>query len=843
MPRSGRMKLAAALQAIFSGPRYPNDSNVLSANCVRFGLLCKVKSKELAMSMLPEGGGQSGNKPHQVQLKVSAKTDKRKKADLQRGHRSWYRVAGSYMLDGVEVYEVVRPVRVHDLHKRDLESSRPDVVKYAMTLEGKQIEMHLQKNEDLLTQDYTETHYTEDGTPVTTKPNELDLCYYQGKIVNDSGSMVSMSTCNGLRGYIQTAEQRFLIEPLSEDGDGDHAVLKYDDVSNTPTVCGVTNTSWDENTGNFPPLVSKSRGRASGPTMFQQPKYNEVFIVADSRVYQKMDRDVKKVRERIYEIINFVNAVYKPVNTFIALVGLEIWTDSDKIVVTAPAGETLDKFTTWRNSDLMKRQRHDNAHLITAIDFEGSTVGLAFIGTLCSGHSTGVIQDHNSRAIAVGATLSHEMGHNLGMNHDTSSCVCAGDSCIMAAALSYNLPQQFSSCSVNQLEQYLNSRNPECLLNKPQQKELLQPPVCGNGFIESGEECDCGSVTECTNPCCNATTCKMTKGSECADGACCRDCKILEAFNMCRAKRDECDLPEYCTGTSNECPEDVFAVNGLPCKNGNGYCYNGQCPRKEDQCIKMWGADAVVAGIGCYNQNTRGTYYAFCSRPTNDQYIGCQKQDIMCGKLICEKGQEDPNYGRYVMFGSCKATFYGDRDSDFGQVDTGTKCNEDKVCSDNQCVTLEVAYKATNCSAKCKGRGVCNHKLECTCEPGWLPPDCEKQAAGGISRNGVITIVVVVCILLGACILIGVGLYLMKRRKRSPRQIRNQVPKKDPPPISSSYFTHRVDPPYQSSPTQIRPKGPPPPPPPSKAHVPPKSLHTDIKSAHKALRPPPPPRA
>ncbi|XP_062874414.1 disintegrin and metalloproteinase domain-containing protein 28 [Trichomycterus rosablanca] len=743
---------------------------------------------------------------------------------------------GSFTLDGVKVSEVVRPIRLHDLHKRDIESSRPQKVKYAMTLGGKDIEMHLEKNDDFLTNDYTETFYLDDGTPVTTKPDELDLCYYHGRIANESSSMVSVSTCDGLRGYIQTAEQRFLIEPLSEDGD--HAVLKYEDVNGTPAVCGVTNTTWDLTVEDLP-RISKSRSRASGPTMLQRNKYNELFLVADNRMFLKMDSDVNKVRNRIFEIVNFVNLVYKPLNTFIAVTGLEVWTDADKILVTPPAGETLDKFTKYRNENLMKRKKHDNAHLLTGIDFEGATVGLAFIGTLCTGHSTGVIQNHNPRVIAVGATLAHEMGHNFGMNHDTSSCVCTEASCIMVGALSYAIPQHFSSCSIANFETYLNTRNPECLLNKPQPEELLTLAVCGNGFREKGEKCDCGSVEECTNPCCNATTCEFTRGSQCAEGECCQDCKIVDDTHMCRTRVDECDLPEYCTGKSNFCPEDMFAVNGGPCKNGKGYCYNGQCPQKEEQCVKMWGSGAVVGSDYCYNQNSRGTYFAFCSRPTNDQYIGCQKQDVMCGKVFCENGQGDPNYGRLVTFGKCKATFYGDRENDFGQVDTGTKCGDGMVCSQNQCVTLDDAYKATNCSAKCQGNGVCNHKLECSCEPGWLPPDCKRPSnSANLPPIGIIIgISMGICILIGA-FLVGFGIFLMKRRKSRPQQtwIQSQVPA----PVTSAQFSQpRANPHQQSTFTGIRPKGPPPPPP-AKASAPPKTLHTDFRTAQKALRPVPP---
>uniref|UniRef100_A0A673YV67 ADAM metallopeptidase domain 28 n=1 Tax=Salmo trutta TaxID=8032 RepID=A0A673YV67_SALTR len=590
-------------------------------------------------------------------------------------------------LEGVRDYEVVRPIRLHTLQKRETEVNSSPVL---LSCTGAVLL-------ELLTKDYSETYYTEDGTPVTSTPQDMDHCYYHGSIVDDSESTVSMSTCDGLSGYFRTAAQRYLIEPLSGGDDGDHAVLKYEDQSSTPMLCGVTNTTWNED---YPSITSKSRSRQ---------KYVELVLVADNR------------------------EVYKPLNTFIALVGLEVWSDSDKISVTAPAGATLDAFTTWRNNYLVKIKPNDNAHLISGIDFEGSTVGLAFIGTLCSGHSAGVVQDHNARAIAVGATLAHEMGHNLGMNHDDSSaCACSGNSCIMAGALSWDIPKSFSSCSSLSYDQFLNNRNPECLLNKPDYRNVESTPVCGNGFLEKGEECDCGSLEECTNPCCNATSCTLTKGSECAAGECCEDCK-------CRRKQDDCDLAEYCTGNSAVCPEDVFSVNGISCDRGRGYCRNGQCPQHHDQCVKMYGPSAEKATTYCYDQNTRGLYYAYCRRPSQDQFIPCQSQDVQCGKLFCKNGNDDPNYGRMVKFSDCKATFYGDYTSDFGQVNPGTKCNDGKVCNENECVDLETAYgpKATNCSARCKGHAVCNHRMECQCEPGWSLPGCDTKDGSftGLSRG------------------------------------------------------------------------------------------------------------
>ena len=52
-------------------------------------------------------------------------------------------------------------------------------------------------------------------------------------------------------------------------------------------------------------------------------------------------------------------------------------------------------------------------------DFSGSTIGIAYLNTMCGSASVGIVQDRHRAALATGSTFAHEMGHLFGMDHDS----------------------------------------------------------------------------------------------------------------------------------------------------------------------------------------------------------------------------------------------------------------------------------------------------------------------------------------------------------------------------------------------------------------------------------------
>ncbi|KAF4582030.1 disintegrin-like metalloprotease [Ophiocordyceps camponoti-floridani] len=351
----------------------------------------------------------------------------------------------------------------------------------------------------------------------------------------------------------------------------------------------------------------------------------------------------EEIRTSVINMVNQASQLYE--STFKISIGIRNLTISDKNCPgTPPASapwnigcgdqftitDRLNAFSHWRG------QLSDNNAYWTLLTrcATGSAVGLAWRGQLCR---VGLDSNRDTNETVASANVvvrtdtewqifAHESGHMFGASHDCTRASCAmaggGEMCCPLSRSSCNAEgkfimnpttgkdiTQFSPCSIGNICSGFKTNlvKASCLTDNKDVKTITDSQ-CGNGIVESGEDCDCGGEQGCRgNRCCDAKTCKFTSGSVCdpANEDCCgRDCRFAAKGTVCRASTGVCDLAEVCTGDGAGCPADHHNNDGDSCGDGLN-CASGQCTSRDMQCravassLRGLNTTQACPGSGC----------------------------------------------------------------------------------------------------------------------------------------------------------------------------------------------------------------------------------------------------
>ncbi|XP_016814870.2 disintegrin and metalloproteinase domain-containing protein 32 isoform X8 [Pan troglodytes] len=277
--------------------------------------------------------------------------------------------------------QIVIPEKIQT-NTNDSSEIEYEQISYIIPIDEKLYTVHL-KQRYFLADNFMIYLYNQ-GSMNTYSSDIQTQCYYQGNIEGYPDSMVTLSTCSGLRGILQFENVSYGIEPLESAVEFQHVLYKLKNEDNDIAIFidrSLKEQPMDDN------IFISEKSEPAVPDLF--PLYLEMHIVVDKTLFDYWGSDSMIVTNKVIEIVGLANSMFTQFKVTIVLSSLELWSDENKISTVGEADELLQKFLEWKQSYLNLRP-HDIAYLLIYTDYP-RYLGAVFPGTMCiTRYSAGV---------------------------------------------------------------------------------------------------------------------------------------------------------------------------------------------------------------------------------------------------------------------------------------------------------------------------------------------------------------------------------------------------------------------------------------------------------------------